>query len=536
MAYVPRITQLQEMSVGTYIPPKLEAADIASFVDLTMDVFKFCWSTVPKHPQLSHLPTPYVHPTQLGSELLRTTCHTVYHRTGALGPEIALMLLYVRELTKRCQWTEFLDFADNTPVLKCQRGEGGAWTQRTAFLGGMLMANKFLCDNVLSSKSWAKVTGNAPVEITEIELRFAKALDFQLWVKNDEFEEWIVTLEGLAENSRIRDHYIPRLRDMVGLKEFVASGYQMVSSTPGSVQTVFPSPLSIPNGHASLPSLTLQVPVDWRQQHSQSLPQQTRRQPMATSVLRWESNPELFLEYFNPAPDSAVDLDGFIQPVDNTSQFDFVQSQDDDLTLISPGSAISNASLSGHVTPVGIVPRSQRFVSTFLHPQQQPQQQELQQQQQQQQPQPPRPRIRHTHSQPSLPLRIHIPRVVPQPYSSTYSYRRSNVPHISTRPRSIIPPLIQAQGQPSFGLQSLPGVQTVPGYPFIQTSFAPIHACGTPLDTPMYEYPPAPVMHAAETPVCEGCEQCQLWGTGGVLAPMTLPWIYGGEVGVGWVQ
>lgn len=62
---------------------------------------------------------------------------------------------------------------------------------RRMFLSALILASKYLQDRNFSSKAWSKICGLNPREINSNEVAFLAAIDWQLHVTTEAFEQWI---------------------------------------------------------------------------------------------------------------------------------------------------------------------------------------------------------------------------------------------------------------------------------------------------------------------------------------------------------
>jgi hypothetical protein len=101
-------------------------------------------------------------------------CKDVISATQVSHSVILLSLLYIHRMKI------------NNPTIKGQNG-----SEYRTFTVALMLANKFLDDNTYTNKTWSEVT-NIPVsEINTMEMEFLSSLDYELYVSERQYFEWV---------------------------------------------------------------------------------------------------------------------------------------------------------------------------------------------------------------------------------------------------------------------------------------------------------------------------------------------------------
>ncbi|CAI2168259.1 13237_t:CDS:2 [Funneliformis geosporum] len=110
-------------------------------------------------------------------------CKDVISATQVSHSVILLSLLYIHRMKI------------NNPTIKGQSG-----SEYRTFTVALMLANKFLDDNTYTNKTWSEVT-NIPVsEINTMEMEFLSSLDYELYVSEQQYFEWVRKMDSFIEN------------------------------------------------------------------------------------------------------------------------------------------------------------------------------------------------------------------------------------------------------------------------------------------------------------------------------------------------
>ncbi|KAL1922617.1 uncharacterized protein VTP21DRAFT_10156 [Calcarisporiella thermophila] len=71
-----------------------------------------------------------------------------------------------------------------------QAGECHFRCGRRAFLGALIVSNKFLQDRNYSNRAWARISGLSSAEVASIERSFLGLIEYRLFVTKETFESW----------------------------------------------------------------------------------------------------------------------------------------------------------------------------------------------------------------------------------------------------------------------------------------------------------------------------------------------------------
>ncbi|CAG8449563.1 24017_t:CDS:2 [Dentiscutata erythropus] len=114
-------------------------------------------------------------------------CRDVISATQVSRSVIHLSLLYIHRMKI------------NNPAIKGQNG-----SEYRTFTVALMLANKFLDDNTYTNKTWSEVT-NIPVsEINTMEMEFLGSLNYQLYVSEKQYFDWVQNLSNyfrIGENN-----------------------------------------------------------------------------------------------------------------------------------------------------------------------------------------------------------------------------------------------------------------------------------------------------------------------------------------------
>ncbi|KAF7723801.1 hypothetical protein EC973_001585 [Apophysomyces ossiformis] len=73
---------------------------------------------------------------------------------------------------------------------KYPKVHGAQGSEFRLFTVALMLANKFLDDNTFTNKTWSAISGMNVQELSKMELEFLDVLQFQLYVRKEEFDHW----------------------------------------------------------------------------------------------------------------------------------------------------------------------------------------------------------------------------------------------------------------------------------------------------------------------------------------------------------
>ncbi|CAG8472537.1 9302_t:CDS:2 [Funneliformis caledonium] len=116
-------------------------------------------------------------------------CKDVISATQVSHSVILLSLLYIHRMKI------------NNPTIKGQSG-----SEYRTFTVALMLANKFLDDNTYTNKTWSEVT-NIPVsEINTMEMEFLSSLDYELYVSEQQYFEWLRKMDSFIASGENDDN------------------------------------------------------------------------------------------------------------------------------------------------------------------------------------------------------------------------------------------------------------------------------------------------------------------------------------------
>ncbi|CAG8509978.1 2979_t:CDS:2 [Diversispora eburnea] len=104
---------------------------------------------------------------------------------------VLLTILYVGRLKLR------------SPAVVQQDNSGG--TEYRAFVCALVVANKYLDDKCFINSAWVEALNTTALDLTQFEFEFLKSINYDLYVSEIQYNEWIQTLEGIINAG---DQYI----------------------------------------------------------------------------------------------------------------------------------------------------------------------------------------------------------------------------------------------------------------------------------------------------------------------------------------
>ncbi|CAG8491777.1 4451_t:CDS:2 [Diversispora eburnea] len=109
------------------------------------------------------------------TDAFKKFCRDVISATQVSHSVILLSLLYTARMKM------------NYPTIKGQNG-----SEYRTFTCALMLANKFLDDNTYTNKTWSEVTNIPVTEINMMEKEFLSSLDYQLYVSEQQYFEWVL--------------------------------------------------------------------------------------------------------------------------------------------------------------------------------------------------------------------------------------------------------------------------------------------------------------------------------------------------------
>jgi hypothetical protein len=104
------------------------------------------------------------------------------------------ILKHSRTTHSTLQLAIFYLFRIRPKVQKCQHDAYIACGRRM-FLAALICAHKFLQDKTYKNSAWSKVSGLDVSEINHAEKIMLQLLDYQLYVKKDTYDQWVIMLQ-----------------------------------------------------------------------------------------------------------------------------------------------------------------------------------------------------------------------------------------------------------------------------------------------------------------------------------------------------
>ncbi|ODV88999.1 hypothetical protein CANCADRAFT_45477 [Tortispora caseinolytica NRRL Y-17796] len=135
---------------------------------------------------------------------LRVFVKETLRRSRATYTVLQLALYYLLLLKPKLQRLE-------SDCKECKTPEAMLACGRRMFLTSLVLAFKYLQDCNYTAKGWSKISGLAPSEISSNEYAFLNAVDWQLHVPHDVFDNWSSLLWDWASSSNKRDGWVDRL-------------------------------------------------------------------------------------------------------------------------------------------------------------------------------------------------------------------------------------------------------------------------------------------------------------------------------------
>ncbi|KAG2237654.1 hypothetical protein BDF21DRAFT_378191 [Thamnidium elegans] len=81
--------------------------------------------------------------------------------------------------------------------------EGAEGSEYRLFIVALMLANKFLDDNTFTNKTWSDVSGMKVRDLNIMEAEFLEALEYNLFVRKDDYDNWKHLLELCRERSYV---------------------------------------------------------------------------------------------------------------------------------------------------------------------------------------------------------------------------------------------------------------------------------------------------------------------------------------------
>ncbi|KAI7904428.1 cyclin-domain-containing protein [Cokeromyces recurvatus] len=149
--------------------------------------------------------------------------------------------------------------------------EGAQGSEYRLFIVALMLANKFLDDNTFTNKTWSEVSGMKVHDLNIMEAEFLEALDYDLFVREHEYNSWKRLLEECRERAQMSYYDGPQqqkqlvlfILQILGLYNSVPTIYQDWEITAARLQlenTRKCSDSFFPNSQSSY---TMQPPVGY---------------------------------------------------------------------------------------------------------------------------------------------------------------------------------------------------------------------------------------------------------------------------------
>ncbi|KAG1324174.1 hypothetical protein G6F62_009247 [Rhizopus arrhizus] len=81
--------------------------------------------------------------------------------------------------------------------------EGAEGSEYRLFVVALMLANKFLDDNTYTNKTWSEVSGMKVHDLNVMEAEFLEAIDFNLYIRAQDFAVWKILLESCRQRYSI---------------------------------------------------------------------------------------------------------------------------------------------------------------------------------------------------------------------------------------------------------------------------------------------------------------------------------------------
>ncbi|ORX56799.1 hypothetical protein DM01DRAFT_1319866 [Hesseltinella vesiculosa] len=81
--------------------------------------------------------------------------------------------------------------------------EGAEGSEYRLFIVALMLANKFLDDNTFTNKTWSEVSGMNIQDLNIMESEFLEALDYSLFVRDQDYTQWKRSLDSCRQQLRL---------------------------------------------------------------------------------------------------------------------------------------------------------------------------------------------------------------------------------------------------------------------------------------------------------------------------------------------
>ncbi|KAI8049445.1 cyclin-domain-containing protein [Gilbertella persicaria] len=93
--------------------------------------------------------------------------------------------------------------------------EGAEGSEYRLFIVALMLANKFLDDNTFTNKTWSDVSGMKVHDLNIMEAEFLEALDYNLFVRQHEYDNWRHLLEECRDRAQMSYYDNPQQRQQL---------------------------------------------------------------------------------------------------------------------------------------------------------------------------------------------------------------------------------------------------------------------------------------------------------------------------------
>lgn len=162
------------------------------------------------------------HPSPVGSELAYLMWQsrkpvTKTHRDQSLlytaSPAFKKFCFQVLTATQLQESAVYLSLKYIAILLQSNPSiEGAEGSEYRLFIVALMLANKFLDDNTFTNKTWSDVSGMKVHDLNIMEVEFLEALDYNLFVREHEYDIWKQLLEQCRNHASMSCYDNPQQR------------------------------------------------------------------------------------------------------------------------------------------------------------------------------------------------------------------------------------------------------------------------------------------------------------------------------------
>lgn len=122
--------------------------------------------------------------------------HSFSSLPGNASPAFKRFCLQVLTATQLSESAVFLALKYIANLLESNPSiEGAEGSEYRLFIVALMLANKFLDDNTFTNKTWSEVSGMKVQDLNIMESEFLEALEYHLFVREEEYTSWQSTLD-----------------------------------------------------------------------------------------------------------------------------------------------------------------------------------------------------------------------------------------------------------------------------------------------------------------------------------------------------